>query len=242
MHAQNDDYSVVRNYKMIYILYNEGWLLEKVENYDNTDAPTSTRPLRGVSYKQFREDVSEMEFMKYSSFANGDYNIVSSFSLDDNFYFEFRYTTGRCHVGEILVQYIYPGFFEMAYIPIEYYFAQQEDGSYGWNYEIKYKEIKREVELHQGFIGKYLGDFTWDEEIEIVSVDKNSAYIRYSKDGFRSEYWERVCELTWSVSEENGKIYYPRLEVDEWTTVGLTATDFLDFDQGSFGRRFYREQ
>lgn len=47
--GENADFAVVRNYKLLYVLYNEGWMLDGTEPYSDEEYSDSTIPLHGVT-------------------------------------------------------------------------------------------------------------------------------------------------------------------------------------------------
>ena len=56
--GQSEDFSVTRNYKLLYVLYNEGWLLESMEPYVGEGYYDSIIALHGVDSKIVEEDFS----------------------------------------------------------------------------------------------------------------------------------------------------------------------------------------
>ena len=56
--GQSENFSVTRNYKLLYVLYNEGWLLESMEPYVGEGYYDSIIALHGVDSKIVEEDFS----------------------------------------------------------------------------------------------------------------------------------------------------------------------------------------
>lgn len=210
VHASNDDYSVVRNYKMKYVLYNDGWLLENVEYYENPDCPDETVPLHGVSHEQVEEDVSNMDFLRYASFLELLIDLkVQSDTLEKGNYLEID-DFGLCEY-RVNVEYETYTYFEKILVPIEYYFTKQENGSYGWDCWIKQNEIERNLRLNSNVLGKYVLDTDSSPggsgEVEILSCDGNNFSVSYSL------FWQNIFDtinlsgtgqtaLSWNTKED----------------------------------------
>ncbi len=68
--GENADYKVVRNYKLLYVLYNEGWMLESAESYTDENNKNESIPLHGVD----RESVENT--IKTYNFCNNEFSNV----------------------------------------------------------------------------------------------------------------------------------------------------------------------
>lgn len=98
--GENADFSVVRNYRLLYILYNEGWMLEEVEPYADDKNYDRTIPLHGVSEdvvsKDFSEACQEVEFTTLSFQQESvTYSNVENTNFDewsDSYYKELQIT------------------------------------------------------------------------------------------------------------------------------------------------------
>ncbi|MGN0403400.1 MAG: hypothetical protein ACI4HQ_14250 [Acetatifactor sp.] len=54
--GQSEDFLVMRNYKLLYVLYNEGWLLESMESYEGNGYYDSIIALHGIDSEIVAED------------------------------------------------------------------------------------------------------------------------------------------------------------------------------------------
>lgn len=187
VNAKNDDYSVVRSYVMKYTLYNDGWVLDYIENYDGLDASSETVPLRGVSHEQVLKDIAKINAAEYASaeYAIVNFNFAPQENLQTGNYLSVE-EGGRCIV-EINAMYEYPLWIENVVIPLEYQFLPQMDGSYGWNGMLRYTEAERFAEFTENIIGKFVKPYdgwriygyTEKTEVEIISCDKNTCVVNY---------------------------------------------------------------
>lgn len=66
--GENADFSVVRNYKILYVLYNDGWLLENIEPYIEGEYFDETIPLHGVD-----DELIESYFSDYENYNPNTY-------------------------------------------------------------------------------------------------------------------------------------------------------------------------
>lgn len=89
--AQNNDFSIARNYQLQYILYNEGWLLEEVNPYSQDGYFDETISLHGVDSEEVEsyfanvcasENIEEPEF--HNSLIGVTYSDIENTLFDNN--------------------------------------------------------------------------------------------------------------------------------------------------------------
>lgn len=155
--AANEDLSIIRNYLLTYILYNDGWIFEKYESYDNPDLPNETIPLHGVSFEQVYNDLDALDAEEYRSLfenligverVHGNNMLISAgayLPMDES---------GVCHYCTD-IEYEYCTFYEIVNIPVTYHFGGGDYNSdgYKWYLSIENDYIERSVELHDGILG-----------------------------------------------------------------------------------------
>lgn len=79
INGKNEDVSVVRNYKLKYILYNEGWALDTISEYSDEEHFDETVPLHGID-RQIVEDTFN-DYFEEGNFLKRDF-----YSIDINEY------------------------------------------------------------------------------------------------------------------------------------------------------------
>lgn len=232
--ASNDDYSVVRNYKMKYVLYNDGWLLENVEYYENLDCPDETVPLHGVLQEQVINDVVNIDFSQYFSFGNAlssDYSL-GTIELQEGKYLKID-DDGYCRQ---LIQVMHEDIFfnELTNFPIEYYFTMQGDGSYGWNYQIERTKIEKSAEFNKNILGNWVhrdyyvsGEISAYGNINISSYDKDTCYVSY--------YYENNLGKAEYTGEVQLEIGYPRtIDYTDYSELSYVKFSLPDIWKNSY--------
>ena len=100
VNGENDQYSVSLSYKMVYELYDEGWLLETVEEYEDDNHKNQIVPLCGPSQEVLDQFTAGVDWESYSSLGSGDVSWelkeIGTLSLDNNaglaeYIFEIKY-------------------------------------------------------------------------------------------------------------------------------------------------------
>lgn len=177
--AANKDISIVRNYMLTYILYNDGWLFEEFESFDNPDSPNETTPLHGVSYEQLYYDLNALSPEAYGSKAE-NLRICGSESGSSSWLTSGDYLpideNGVC-VYLTEMHYDYPTYYEIATVPLTYHFGGGDyspDG-YTWYLSIDDFDIKRTFELHEGILGYWSGGADWSVEGYLDVTSYNSS-------------------------------------------------------------------
>ena len=172
--GRNSIYSISLNYKMVYLPYNDGWLIETIEQYeDNGEFVNEIMPLNGPSQEVIDEFTTQYDWKSVASFSGWleqdvtwELTPTEEVSLE-RFYGRAKYIcTAVCE---------YPYIRETVTFPVYFYFSSvSSDDYYAWHTysdENVLSETERVVELKPSICKKWLAEGT-------VSNGFRSAYVK----------------------------------------------------------------
>jgi len=216
--GKNEHYEVVRNYKMQYLLYNDGWILEEITEYFDSNNKNITTPIEEcitseMVYEFLRD--SELKGNPYES--GGPYYEECSVTfqtdvekvsvrLEEN-YGKVQF---NCHVT-----YEYAYMTENLLVPVDCTFSTG-DGS--WFLNIDYANITRDVVLNDSILGVWYydnSDYSYNSysvTVRISSKTDTTCTVSYYTSegesgsgemvfGLNNDYEKRIASpfwLTWS--------------------------------------------
>lgn len=227
--GENEDFSVVRNYEVLYRLYNDGWMLENVSYYhnENENAVESSVPFHGVSEDDAKEFLSTLDLNYFFSFDaislidmevnEQPVRIESNVGKEPDYY-------GFREVFYYEVTYKSSIFNEVVLVPIEFIFNCYYGGD-GWRPYINDEMLfDHRMELNEGILG------TWEYH-NTAGHHNHHIYVEiseFSSDGciISADWYDYVSNEEYHTSGHmalnyeigsNGKInvYTPCLEWDD---------------------------
>ncbi len=199
--GKNSVYSISLNYKMVYLPYNDGWLIETIEQYkDDGEFVNEIIPLSGPSQEVIDKFTSEYDWKSVASFVGWlekdvkwELTPTENISLD-SFYGQAEYMcTAMCE---------YPYVLETVTFPVNFYFSSvSSDEYYTWhtyNDENVLSETKRFVELKPNICTNWVAEGT-------VSNGFRSAYV---KTGFHIKELEANADMTLDFASVDSYYFY----------------------------------
>ncbi len=187
--GRNSVYSISLNYKMVYLPYNDGWLIETIEQYeDNGEFVNEIMPLSGPSQEVIDEFTAQYDWKSVASFSGWleedvkwELTPTEDISLE-SFYGRAKYMCS--------VECEYPYVVETVTFPVNFYFSSiSSDNYYAWHTygdENVLSETERSVELKPSICTNWVAEGT-------VSNGIRSAYI---KTGFHIKELEPLSDMT----------------------------------------------
>lgn len=215
--GENEHYSFVKNFKALYILYNDGWILEELEEYSDDTHENYVIPKHGV---KDMGDWGTEEFV--GSFKSEEIKTscadplileASKPELDKNY--------GK-HCFVYSMYYSYSGVSETVIIPVEYYFVETLDGDWTWQkVDVPKSRYQRELKLNSSIEGFWVSHYrnistgeapnkysSFDVEISITDAQEDTAFMEYTRkyDGQLKESFKETVQLTYTIDPTSGKI------------------------------------
>lgn len=194
--GKNEIYSLSLNYKIVYKLYDEGWMLETIEAYSNEKNVDEIVPLCGPSKDVLDEYLSSVDLENYSSYDSfliKDTNIElkeTSNLILDNYYGEADY------VCEIQYEYYY--FTETVTFPVKFSFIElAQNGKMGWfnGYDTPTQDvIKRDILVTPNMCGTWNYQGEWQNPFS-GSIDHYDVNLVISDVKYNEESKESICTI-----------------------------------------------
>lgn len=214
--GKNEYYEITRNYKMRYLLYNDGWILEEVKEYSDAENWDVTTPLKeAFTEEDIDTYLSSVDLLGFASFSED----VSNLAYYDTLHIDKVSVDMHENYGSVLFQceliyQYYLGFTEKVILPVECRFSTY-DGS--WTMKADKVGISREVTLNQWLIGSWKGAESGSIYLSTVTVvnissyEEDRCYVEYLNTTYdESDYNEGVMLLD-TYMTNNGEIGNVRL-------------------------------
>jgi len=220
--GKNEHYEVVRNYKMQYLLYNDGWILEEITEYFDSDNKNTTTPL-----KEYVTNEMVHEFLCNSGLEDNSYESGGS-------YFENCHVTFQSNIEKVSVQleenygavrfncyitYEYAYMTENLLVPVDCTFSTY-DGS--WMMNIDYVNIRRDAVLNDGILG------VWHAE------QSDTFYVDYSITVNITSRTDTTCAVSYYTSDgESGSGQMNLIVKDDLSKYSPATYFWLTWSDGS---------
>ncbi len=156
--GKNDLYSVSLNYKMIYYLFDDGWHLESVDEYnDEENFQNEFVPLTGPSKDDIDNFVNTLDIQSYASYKRKGFIINTKSEFIDTGILELSKNYGKAEYRcEITIDYSFVK--ETVTFPVIFRFTEIfTNGTMGWQAYIEddLDSLKRDVNLNEDICGKW---------------------------------------------------------------------------------------
>lgn len=159
--GENKEYSLSRNYYVIYELYNDGWKLERIEPFYDDEYPTYTTPLIYPSISDVEEYLETVYFLDFK--VETDY--VFEINCGDPVIAE---QTEKKVLFDVPVTYQYFGFNQTINLTVISTFTEKGDGTWGWLFDICREEnpsVKNTIN------DKILGLYKWENSSSYITIN-----------------------------------------------------------------------
>lgn len=193
--GENDDYSFTKNYVATYYLYNDGWRLEYINPYNDSENGIidSVVPKHGVEdpmyyiedyigntgLELFASYPDDVYSMKLQNLQHGETDLQSNYSVD-TYYLDVRYD--------------YYAFTETAQIPIDFIFDTFANDEWSWSMYINESAASRSLLLNDGIVGKWTSHYTGDISLSGNSTSQSNMYFQnWGADIYISSYTGNTC-------------------------------------------------
>lgn len=169
--GKNDVYSISVNYKVTYLLYNEGWLLESVEECENINGfINEIKPLSGPTQDEVNKMIDGTDWSLYSSYDK-KYIKDSSYKLTDADELELGNDSGSAKYW-CEITYTYSYMKEIVRFPIYFTFGiiNQVDtrGWYGYKDDTA-SAIERSVSIAEDICGEWYCEYDYTQAFTMKS-------------------------------------------------------------------------
>ena len=209
--GRNEHYEVVRNYKLLYLRYNDGWILEEIKEYSDDQHWEITTPLQEQITEEDIQtlldawDLTEFTSFKYDFSPSNIKNITCTGI--EKVSTELRENYGKA-VYMCDISYEFYCFTERIRVPVSCDFSTY-DGS--WSYFFENDGIEREVILNNGILGTWQGGTFWvpDAEIEISAFNETSCWasLRFQRRNKEPYYCSGKMQLKFRYQPDNNTEY-----------------------------------
>lgn len=162
--AKNLLYQIERNFKMTYILYNEGWLLEEFDVYSDSKHSDHILPLQSIEqesldyYTSFEFLSSVLDVAQIPSWPNAVHHFGYLNTGHDGPYMADQ---NSFDIYYITTEYEYETVTERVTIPIRLDFANNDDGA-GWHWvpSVITNDAVRSIVFNSGILGTWTSKFS----------------------------------------------------------------------------------
>ena len=173
--GKNAVYQISLNYKMVYLPYNDGWLIETVEQYEDTNEYINEiLPLQGPTQDNLDYFTGTVEWDTYSSYGK-EYTKELTWDIRETGLLELDNDYGKASY-QCTITYEYDFFEETVSFPVYFNFAEiASDGTRGW---YAYKEdsvesIERKVSLTDEVCGDWYCEYSFTPAFSVKKLTYN---------------------------------------------------------------------
>lgn len=235
--GNNEYYEIIRNYKMRYLLYNDGWIMEEMTEYSDAKHKNITTPLKEyITEEIIHTYLASFDLLEFASFSEDTDNIADYKALDiEKISVDIHENYGSVIYQCAFIYEYYLGFTEKVTIPIKCVFSTY-DGS--WSINVDNANIARDVVLNQWLIGTWSGTelgsvyLATTTIVNVISHDEDRCYVQYRNTAYKETAYNEGVMLLHIKKYDSGEIYeiyldwLPEHNNDEFEPLILTGYDY----------------